>query len=276
MCLFQDLIFTCAVSGTCLRQHTICIKFPGSLGLISVIMAFILGMPSFLQALQRFSPSIIRKSSPVNQISIGSTCPFFRILMINCSIDSTVQMHRRFGIMASILIHSIFMARLFYPIDFLNRGKGDFSATDVESMQLIRQAELYSIEVNRRQIEGEAFLLCRSNARKEKDEGIRTRRDTHMVISFMAWGDENHPETVPKYFYLPITDLSSSAILSCCCLAKKTSSSDICANLSFSASSDNSSSRSTSLPLYNPMKLTKWWAVSLFIGLISPNFPMVP
>jgi hypothetical protein len=117
----------------------------------------------------------------------------------------------------------------------VNRGKGDFSATDVESMQLIRQAELYSIEVNRRQIEGEAFLLCRSNARKEKDEGIRTRRDTHMVISFMAWGDENHPETVPQYFYLPITDsiisllprsLSSSAILSCCCLAKKTSSSD--------------------------------------------------
>jgi transposase len=59
----------------------------------------------------------------------------------------------------------------------VNRGKGDFSATDVESMQLIRQTEHYSIEVNRKQIEGEAFLLCRSTARKGKDEAIRTRQE---------------------------------------------------------------------------------------------------
>ena len=59
----------------------------------------------------------------------------------------------------------------------VNRGKGDFSATDVESMQLIGQTEHCSIEVKRKQIEGEAFLLCRSTARKQKDEAIRTRQE---------------------------------------------------------------------------------------------------
>lgn len=44
-------------------------------------------------------------------------------------------------------------------------------------MQLIRQTDKYSIEVNRKQIDGEAFVLCRSTARKGKDEGIRTRQE---------------------------------------------------------------------------------------------------
>lgn len=36
----------------------------------------------------------------------------------------------------------------------VNRGKGDFSASDATQMELIRQTEKYSIEVNRKQIEG--------------------------------------------------------------------------------------------------------------------------
>jgi len=63
----------------------------------------------------------------------------------------------------------------------VNRGKGDFSAPDVARMQLIRQTEQYSIEVNRKQIEGEAFLLCRSTARRGKDEGIRTRQENLFI-----------------------------------------------------------------------------------------------
>jgi transposase len=59
----------------------------------------------------------------------------------------------------------------------VNRGKGDFNATDVEKMRLIRQTQDYSIEVTRKQVEGEAFLLCKSTARKAKDEGIRTRQE---------------------------------------------------------------------------------------------------
>lgn len=63
----------------------------------------------------------------------------------------------------------------------VNRGKGDFSASNVARMQLIRQTEQYSIEVNRKQIEGEAFLLCRSTARRGKDEGIRTRQENLFI-----------------------------------------------------------------------------------------------
>jgi len=63
----------------------------------------------------------------------------------------------------------------------VNRGKGDFSASDVTRMQLIRQTDPYRIEVNRKQIEGEAFLLCRSTARRRKDEGIRTRQENLFI-----------------------------------------------------------------------------------------------
>lgn len=63
----------------------------------------------------------------------------------------------------------------------VNRGKGDFSAPDVARMQLIRQTKQYSIEVNRKQIEGEAFLLCRSTARRGKDEGIRTCQENLFI-----------------------------------------------------------------------------------------------
>jgi transposase len=63
----------------------------------------------------------------------------------------------------------------------VNRGKGDFSASDVAEMQPIRQTDQYSIEVNRKQIEGEAFVLCRSTARKGKDEGIRTRQENLFI-----------------------------------------------------------------------------------------------
>lgn len=67
-------------------------------------------------------------------------------------------------------------ARQFHYI-VVNRGRGDFDATDVEKMHLIGQTKHYSIEVNRKQVEGEALLLCRSTARKAKDEAIRTRQE---------------------------------------------------------------------------------------------------
>jgi len=63
----------------------------------------------------------------------------------------------------------------------VNRGKGDFSTPDVAKMQLIHQTEQYSIKVNRKQIEGKAFLLCRSTARRGKDEGIRTRQENLFI-----------------------------------------------------------------------------------------------
>ena len=63
----------------------------------------------------------------------------------------------------------------------VNRGKGGFKASDVEEMQLIRQTDKYSIEVNRKQVDGEAFVLCKSTARKGKDEGIRTRQENLFI-----------------------------------------------------------------------------------------------
>lgn len=63
----------------------------------------------------------------------------------------------------------------------VKRGKGDFSVPDVAEMHSIRQTDQYSIEVNRKQVEGEAFVLCRSTARKGKDEGIRTRQENLFI-----------------------------------------------------------------------------------------------
>jgi len=63
----------------------------------------------------------------------------------------------------------------------VNRGKGDFTQSDVTNMQLIRQTDRYSIEVTRRQTDGEAFLLCRSTSREGKDKGIRTRQENLFI-----------------------------------------------------------------------------------------------
>lgn len=63
----------------------------------------------------------------------------------------------------------------------VNRGKGDFSVSDVAEMHSIRQTDQYHIEINRKQVEGEAFVLCRSTARKGKYEGIRTRQENLFI-----------------------------------------------------------------------------------------------
>lgn len=63
----------------------------------------------------------------------------------------------------------------------VSRGKGDFAESDVSNMQLIRQTDRYSIEVNRRETDGEAFLLCRSTSREGKDKGIRTRQENLFI-----------------------------------------------------------------------------------------------
>jgi len=63
----------------------------------------------------------------------------------------------------------------------VNRGKDDYNASDTDKMQLIRQTDQYSIEVKRKQIDGEAFLLCRSTARRGKDKGIRTRQENLFI-----------------------------------------------------------------------------------------------
>lgn len=63
----------------------------------------------------------------------------------------------------------------------VNRGKGDFTQSEMTNMQLIRQTEQYSIEINRKQADGEAFLLCRSTAREGKDKGIRTHQENLFI-----------------------------------------------------------------------------------------------
>ena len=63
----------------------------------------------------------------------------------------------------------------------VNRGNGNFIAPDTDKMQLIRQTDQYSVEVKRKQIEDEAFLLCRSTARRGKDKGIRTRQENLFI-----------------------------------------------------------------------------------------------
>ncbi|MCG6878772.1 MAG: IS1634 family transposase [Deltaproteobacteria bacterium] len=63
----------------------------------------------------------------------------------------------------------------------VNRGKGDFTESDVTNMELIRRTDRYSIEVKRRQTDREAFLLCRSTSREGKDKGIRTRQENLFI-----------------------------------------------------------------------------------------------
>lgn len=95
----------------------------------------------------------------------------------NLSQDRTVILDA--GIATKENIHYLKENGFHYIV--VNRGKGDFSVSDVSGMQLIRQTEQYSIEVNRKQVDGEAFLLCRSTARRGKDEGIRTRQESLFI-----------------------------------------------------------------------------------------------
>jgi len=75
--------------------------------------ALILFIPSFLQALQRFSPSRIRNESCSKQMWIGSWSPRFFIARPISSMHSAAQTIRRFGL---IFLTSI--SRMSSPIDF--------------------------------------------------------------------------------------------------------------------------------------------------------------
>lgn len=63
----------------------------------------------------------------------------------------------------------------------VHRGKGDFTVADTEQMKMIRQTDEYSLEVVRKEQEGQVMLLCRSSARMGKDFGIRNRQEQLFV-----------------------------------------------------------------------------------------------
>ncbi len=63
----------------------------------------------------------------------------------------------------------------------VHRGKGDFTAADTDQMKMIRQTDEYSLEVVRKEQEGQVMLLCRSSARVGKDFGIRNRQEQLFV-----------------------------------------------------------------------------------------------
>lgn len=63
----------------------------------------------------------------------------------------------------------------------VRRGKADFTADNTRAMKIIRQNEQYTLEVKRRDSDGEALLLCRSTERQAKDQGIRSRQERLFV-----------------------------------------------------------------------------------------------
>jgi transposase len=71
----------------------------------------------------------------------------------------------------------------------VNRGKGDFTAADTEQMKMIRQTDEYTLEVTRKENQGQALLLCRSSARKSKDFGIRNRQEQMFVERLQYYHD---------------------------------------------------------------------------------------
>ncbi len=71
----------------------------------------------------------------------------------------------------------------------VHRGKGDFTTADTEQMKMIRQTDEYSLEVVRKEQEGQAMLLCRSSARKGKDFGIRNRQELLFVERLQYYHD---------------------------------------------------------------------------------------
>lgn len=84
----------------------------------------------------------------------------------------------------------------------VQRGKGDFTPDDTEAMQLIRQIDQYKVEVTRRQVNNEAFLLCRSTGRKGKDQGIRGRQENLFLERLQYYHEglnkKGHTKAYPK------------------------------------------------------------------------------
>ncbi len=59
----------------------------------------------------------------------------------------------------------------------VQRGKADFTPDDIQTMQIIRQSDQYTLKVKRHDQDGEALLLCHSTGRQAKDQGIRGRQE---------------------------------------------------------------------------------------------------
>ncbi|MBN1932466.1 MAG: IS1634 family transposase [Desulfobacterales bacterium] len=71
----------------------------------------------------------------------------------------------------------------------VSRGKADFTVADTLEMKIIRQTDEYSLEVKRREKNGQAFLLCRSSSRKGKDYGIRNRQEQLFIDRLQYYHD---------------------------------------------------------------------------------------
>ena len=84
----------------------------------------------------------------------------------------------------------------------VRRGKADFTADDTQAMKIIRQNEQYTLEVKRRDSDGEALLLCRSTGRQGKDQGIRSRQERLFVERLQYYhdglGKKGHTKHYPK------------------------------------------------------------------------------
>lgn len=71
----------------------------------------------------------------------------------------------------------------------VNRRKADFTAADTKQMKIIRQTDEYTLEVKRHEKDDQAFLLCRSTARKGKDYGIRSRQEALFIERLKYYHD---------------------------------------------------------------------------------------
>jgi len=65
----------------------------------------------------------------------------------------------------------------------VNRGKGEFTPDDTNDMRVIFRDDdrNFKLEVKRDQKDGEAWLLCRSSGRREKETGMRGRQETLLL-----------------------------------------------------------------------------------------------
>jgi transposase len=74
----------------------------------------------------------------------------------------------------------------------VQRGKADFAPDETDSMEAIEETEPYKLEVKRHQDSNEAFILCRSLGRVEKDQGIRSRQERLFLI-LSGWARQKGP-----------------------------------------------------------------------------------
>lgn len=84
----------------------------------------------------------------------------------------------------------------------VQRGKADFTVDDTDSMHVIRDTGRYKLEIKRRDLDGEALLLCRSSGRVQKDQGIRGRQERLFVERLQYYhdglGKKGHTKLYPK------------------------------------------------------------------------------